>query len=623
MKLKRTNKKKAIVAFILILALSAVFCIPATAEEIKAPAGSGAYTFSYVLNIENNAPYAGIQFRLRMSDENAVTFNSFTPGIDVSGASAYPFGNYDGVYSFGFWTGENKFSGNLAVGTLNFTYTGTAPVTITITEVMIARIVDGNPEGTKYNPGTVINVSRIAETTGNNPGNNTVNKSLLAAAIANAETLNGANYTQTSWTALGTALNAARTVYGNASATQQQTDDALSNLTNAVNALQAASPIVTAPDKSALKAAIANAETLNGTNYTQASWTALGTALNAARTVYGNASATQQQTDDALSNLTNAVNALQAASPIVTAPDKSALKAAIANAETLNEAYYTQASWSSMRNALAAAKQADAKTDATQEQIDAVAAVLRAAISALTPAQTGSGNTGNNGGNDNNGGNGGNGSYNNGGNEVGNITIVIGENETPPADIKKASKYFDDVPEALWFWAINEIDYLFEREVIKGTADRLYSPKADIKRGDFILMLVRAYGLQGDFEGNFSDVPKGSYYYDAIGIARKLGIAQGVGENRFASDTPITRQDMMVLVARTLQLIGKPLSPAPQSVLEAFADYEMIADYARESGAALVQTGLIKGDGTGINPLGKTTRAEMAVVVYRLLTMEW
>ena len=201
-------------------------------------------------------------------------------------------------------------------------------------------------------------------------------------------------------------------------------------------------------------------------------------------------------------------------------------------------------------------------------------------------------------------------------------TIMIEDDDTPLTEAVKKSKYFSDVPEESWPWAVNEIDFLFEAGVINGTSPGIYSPAAQIKRGDFMLMLVRAYDLFTDFDDNFSDVPQKSYYYDAIGSARKLGIAKGVGGNAFAPGSTITRQDMMVLIYRTLEVIGKPLPAASQSVLSKFSDYTKISDYARDAAAALVQADIIRGSGASINPLGKTTRAEMAVVLYRIITME-
>ena len=212
-----------------------------------------------------------------------------------------------------------------------------------------------------------------------------------------------------------------------------------------------------------------------------------------------------------------------------------------------------------------------------------------------------------------------------GGGGLGNTqTVTIEEDEAPLAEYTVKSRYFDDVPEEKWLWAVDEIDYLFEQGIIKGTSTRIYSPTLSIKRGDFMLMLARTYDLvelAGEFEDNFSDVPEDFYYYDALGAAKKLGIAEGVGDNRFNPEEPITRQDMMVLVDRTLREIGEPLPDAPLSVLDGFADNELVAEYAAGAVARLVQTGIIKGDDKGINPRGLTTRAEMAVVVYRLITL--
>ena len=181
--------------------------------------------------------------------------------------------------------------------------------------------------------------------------------------------------------------------------------------------------------------------------------------------------------------------------------------------------------------------------------------------------------------------------------------------------------HFDDVDETHYAWALEAVEALAGDGIVNGTAPRVYAPAANIKRGDFILMLVRAYDLKGDFDGNFSDVPPGSYYYNAIGTAKKLGIAQGTGGDRFLPDEPITRQDMMTLADRALHAIGQPLPKGSDADLSPFRDKEMVSGYAKDAVAALVRSGIVRGDGAGfINPLGNTTRAEMAVVLHRLLT---
>ena len=179
--------------------------------------------------------------------------------------------------------------------------------------------------------------------------------------------------------------------------------------------------------------------------------------------------------------------------------------------------------------------------------------------------------------------------------------------------------FFDDVTDTLYSWAEVEVCALAEAGVVNGTSYRIYSPAANIKRGDFTLMLARAYGIDDEFTENFQDVPAGSYYYDAIGSARIRGIAKGYSDVEFRPEAPMLRQEMMSLIDRTLSELGKPLPRGSVLDLDVFSDRDLISDYALDSVAALVKSGIIQGSGGSINPLGYTTRAEMACALYRLM----
>jgi hypothetical protein len=177
-------------------------------------------------------------------------------------------------------------------------------------------------------------------------------------------------------------------------------------------------------------------------------------------------------------------------------------------------------------------------------------------------------------------------------------------------------KTFNDIDR--FSWAQKQIEVLASKGIIKGISDKEFSPASNITRGDFILLLVRTLDLNVDFESNFADVKVGDYYYEAIGIARKMGIALGQGNNLFNPKDTISRQDMMVLAERALTMTNKLNKVSTITELNKFQDKDQIAEYARHSIETLVREGLIKGDGSNINPLGKTTRAEAAVFLYRV-----
>ncbi|HHW01156.1 MAG TPA: S-layer homology domain-containing protein, partial [Clostridiaceae bacterium] len=129
---------------------------------------------------------------------------------------------------------------------------------------------------------------------------------------------------------------------------------------------------------------------------------------------------------------------------------------------------------------------------------------------------------------------------------------------------------------------------------------------------------VRALGLKADFSSNFDDVSPDSYYYEGVGIARALGIAKGTGGNLFNPKAELTREDMMVLAARALRIAGKLKNEGTFDDIKHFDDADEVSSYAVESVAALVKAGIIKGDGKSINPKATATRAEAAIVIYRI-----
>ncbi len=169
-------------------------------------------------------------------------------------------------------------------------------------------------------------------------------------------------------------------------------------------------------------------------------------------------------------------------------------------------------------------------------------------------------------------------------------------------------------------WAAPAVSYLYSSGIVKGSDDGKYRPADNIKRGDFVLMVTRAFGLESYNTENFSDVPMGVYYYSAIASAKYYGIVSGSG-GLFFPAAHITRQDAMVILARTLDVCGYSIASGTEADLARFADASQISDYAVDAMASLVRAGIITGSGGLLNPKSSITRAEMAVMLYKVLTM--
>jgi len=168
-------------------------------------------------------------------------------------------------------------------------------------------------------------------------------------------------------------------------------------------------------------------------------------------------------------------------------------------------------------------------------------------------------------------------------------------------------------------WAKEALYRLYDAGIVRGVSETEFAPAKDIKRADFMLMLLRLMGVDIDTSAtdNFEDVSPDSYYYYELATAKNLGITQGTSPTTFHPERSITREEMFTLTWRTLEIVKETDS----SVLNSFSDKDKIAEYAKPAISTLVSLSLVAGDNTGkINPKGNATRAEAAVFLDRVYT---
>lgn len=168
-----------------------------------------------------------------------------------------------------------------------------------------------------------------------------------------------------------------------------------------------------------------------------------------------------------------------------------------------------------------------------------------------------------------------------------------------------------------YHWATKPIEFLASKGIINGSAGA-FNPGKEMTRADFITLLVKTLGLKADVDSNFVDVAKDSYYYNAVGIAKKLGIAAGDLSGNFNPNKPIIKQDMLVFTARAIKAAGKTTAAADASVISKFLDASQLAGYAKDSVTSLINDGIVDANGSRFNPLGTITRAEAAVMLYEI-----
>jgi hypothetical protein len=157
-------------------------------------------------------------------------------------------------------------------------------------------------------------------------------------------------------------------------------------------------------------------------------------------------------------------------------------------------------------------------------------------------------------------------------------------------------------------------------DIVRGRSEEIFAPNDNITRAEFISLVVKAFELDKIPVGTFSDVRPEHWYYRNVMIAQNMGIVSGAGNNYFYPNQPIKREDMAVILTRTLRITGKPLPHRDSSILDKFSDSHLISDYALSSLAVANGAGIINGKGNDIlAPKELATRAEAAVMLYNVL----
>lgn len=178
---------------------------------------------------------------------------------------------------------------------------------------------------------------------------------------------------------------------------------------------------------------------------------------------------------------------------------------------------------------------------------------------------------------------------------------------------------FSDVNESSYYY--DAVTYLAARNILTGTGKDLFSPKSDLTRGQFMVMIMKAYGMMPDTEikDNFTDAGD-TYYTGYLAAARRLGLSGGIGNNMFAPDKKISRQELLTLLYNILKETGKLKDGGYGKNLNDYSDAGEVAAYAKEAVTFLVKGGFVEGYSNKLTPKEMTDRAQAAQILYNILT---
>ncbi len=167
-------------------------------------------------------------------------------------------------------------------------------------------------------------------------------------------------------------------------------------------------------------------------------------------------------------------------------------------------------------------------------------------------------------------------------------------------DVKASDYYYDAV-----LWAA-------QNGITSGTDAVHFTPDGVCSRAQAVTFLWRAAGSPAPKSASmpFTDVPKGSYYYDAVLWAVENGITEGTSDTTFSPDATCSRAQIVTFLWRSQK------SPAAGTA-NPFADVKSTAYYASAVLWA-VKENITKGTtNTTFSPDADCTRAQIVTLLYR------
>jgi uncharacterized repeat protein (TIGR02543 family) len=196
--------------------------------------------------------------------------------------------------------------------------------------------------------------------------------------------------------------------------------------------------------------------------------------------------------------------------------------------------------------------------------------------------------------------------------------VVISDTPDVPSSNVPDNPYYEDVT---GHWAENDVIAMTEEKLLNGTGERKFSPNVTLNRATFLTVLWRVFGEEeAETDSLFTDVEAGSWYEKAVAWGAEKGITNGTGAATFSPYLAISREMMVTMLYRCAEVYKLELNAAADTSV--FQDAGDVSDWAEDAVKwAIGKTIILGKPGNLIDPKGRATRAEAAVVTARFLPL--
>ncbi len=170
-------------------------------------------------------------------------------------------------------------------------------------------------------------------------------------------------------------------------------------------------------------------------------------------------------------------------------------------------------------------------------------------------------------------------------------------------------------------WAKEYIEYAVDKGLLTGISGTAFSPDSPMTRGMLVTALGRLSKIDEDdyTMSSFTDVDNSSRYMPYIEWAYGRSIIKGIGNNEFAPDREITREQIAVIFANYAKTAGYTLPVTHDETT--FTDENSIGSIYRDAVKAMQLSGIMRGSGNMFYPKSGATRAEVSAMLTRYILL--
>ena len=178
------------------------------------------------------------------------------------------------------------------------------------------------------------------------------------------------------------------------------------------------------------------------------------------------------------------------------------------------------------------------------------------------------------------------------------------------------SQFTDASPTA---WYHDGVHWALAEGVMNGVGNGKFAPDSPTSRAMIVTMLYR---MEGEPEtagkASFKDVADGRFYTRAVDWAFENEIVNGYNADTFGPDNDLTREQLVTILERYAKYKGFDVSEGESAYLTGFTDADTISNYAVKAFRWAVDAGIINGTGNGkLSPKTDASRAQVATMLMR------